>query len=441
MNVLIPNATSPKNIGDLAMLTVLVRLIRETTKNARITVHSFDHRLHTLRGVSFDQTFYSWAVFTNPSFRQRFLRLSLLLISLSLTRVGAKLLSHFGTPARLLADYRSADLIVFAGGGYLRSQKGLTQTLNLLMQLLPIAVAKMFSAPKIVAPISFGPFAYVWQERLAAYTLSGLELVTAREAYSYTKLQSYKIPQLILASDLALLIRKKPVHAGRSFTLGFTIRKWLRETQQIIFEDEFIKSLTQFAKVVKKINFQPLVQVDAAEYGDDDRERTQKMANFLKKEGLLVRPLKTNKNVTDAVNNYASLSLLLGMRMHSNILAATQGVPFVAIAYEHKTDGIARQLGVASYTVPYTLVSSQTLFRLLNKAYIYRYVLRERLLRKVATIQKREVYRWHKIFSTYLRSRVTHAVITSSVATRQSLSTVKKEIVSPAARTNKLIVS
>lgn len=401
MNILIPNATSPKNIGDLAMLTVLIRLIKESAKNARITVHSFDPQLHTLRGVTFDQTFYSWAVFTNSNYGQRLLRITALLLTIGLTKLGVKLPHQFGTPARLLNDFRQADLIVLAGGGYLRSQPGFTQTLNLLMQLFPFMVAKMFPVPKIVAPISFGPFTHAWQEKLAARTLTGLGLVATREVHSYAKLESYNFPHLIQGVDLALLIRKKPVPVKTTFTLGFTLRSWLNR-QQTIFEDELIKSLTQFAKAVKKIAIQPLVQVDAREYGDDDYERTQKIANILKNEGLLVRPLKINLTVTDAVNNYASLSLLMGMRMHSNILAATQGVPFVAIAYEYKTDGIAKQLGVSGLTVPFTHVTSQTLLRLLTKAYINRFVLRERLLRKVASIQKREMPRWHKIFANYL---------------------------------------
>ncbi len=46
VRILIPNATSPKNIGDLAMLVSLIDLINKSIDNAYITVHSTDPSLH-----------------------------------------------------------------------------------------------------------------------------------------------------------------------------------------------------------------------------------------------------------------------------------------------------------------------------------------------------------------------------------------------------------
>jgi colanic acid/amylovoran biosynthesis protein len=49
---------------------------------------------------------------------------------------------------------------------------------------------------------------------------------------------------------------------------------------------------------------------------------------------------------------YAELEVMIGTRMHANILSIISGTPVVAVAYEHKTAGIMNMLGLASFVVP-----------------------------------------------------------------------------------------
>src|SRR6185312_7874403 len=140
---------------------------------------------------------------------------------------------------KLINDYRQADLILFVGGGSLRSQKGLAQSLNLLMIVFVYKFAKLFKSRIIVTPISFGPFAYKWQEKYSARTLKDLYLVSAREKYSYDILQKYKVNNLLLSTDYALLLNRKITKKSKShkFILGFTLRRWLPKDKQLKFEN------------------------------------------------------------------------------------------------------------------------------------------------------------------------------------------------------------
>ena len=79
----------------------------------------------------------------------------------------------------------TADLVVFPGGGYLRSKKGITQSLNLLMYLAIFYFAKLGRAKLLVAPISFGPFAYKWHERISAHVLKKSDVIMVREKISF----------------------------------------------------------------------------------------------------------------------------------------------------------------------------------------------------------------------------------------------------------------
>jgi colanic acid/amylovoran biosynthesis protein len=85
--------------------------------------------------------------------------------------------------------------------------------------------------------------------------------------------------------------------------------------------------------------------------------------------------------------------------MHSNILAATQGTPFVAISYEHKTEGIAKQIDMKKFCIAYEQVDKDKLYTLLISAYKNRKYLKNKLLHSLKTIRDEETQKWSDFLS------------------------------------------
>lgn len=401
MNVLIPNATSPKNIGDLAMLLGLVSLFK---KNTGLKIHSTEHKLYKDHlNIEVSPTLYSWAAFEEKSLFQRLTRINQLLINYFLFKNFKKTMFDDNLK-RLIEDYKKADLIFFVGGGYLRSQQGITQSINLLMTLLLFQFAKAAAKKKIIAPMSFGPFAYKWQEKYAARILKDFDLVAAREQYSFDVLKKNKVNNLIRSSDTALFI-KPEVGIGKkvnkNFTLGFTIRKWLSPFKQKKFEKDFLIAVKNFAKL-NKATIQPIVQVDAPKYGDHDASLTEEIAEELQQAGVKVNPISKVKDIHKTAGVYGKIDLLLGMRMHSNILAAVHGTPFVAISYEYKTEGISKDLGLIDYCVRIEDADKNSILTNLTKAYKDIYLMKKKVAKSVEQIQIKEMSRWEKIIEENL---------------------------------------
>jgi colanic acid/amylovoran biosynthesis protein len=88
------------------------------------------------------------------------------------------------------------------------------------------------------------------------------------------------------------------------------------------------------------------------------------------------------------------------MRMHSNIIAATQMTPFIAIAYEHKTRGISRMLGLEGYCLDFGTFTEADLLNLLKGAYQNRASIRTQLQEKLFGIRQAEFARWKHILLT-----------------------------------------
>jgi len=392
MNILIPNAASPKNIGDLA---ILVGLLTVLPKNFNISMHAHDpHFLSKEIGrARISKTLYRWAVFEKKDVFTRAKRTTLLLLSI----LFKARFSSQSTLNKILKDYDDADILLFTGGGYLRSQKGITQSLNLLMLLLMFYYATTCKAKKIIAPISFGPFAYKWQERLAAFVIKNFDVIMVREKYSHKILKKYGLQNVLLSADTSLLLKypkKKCTHD--KLTLGFTIRKWLEDEGQKTFEDNFAKAIISFSQQTNAI-VQPIVQVDAPEYGDIDLEITQNIVNTLHQNKIQTNKIVRVTNLSTA-DVYSKSDLLLGVRMHSNILAALQGTPYVAVAYEYKTTGISDFIGVKNYCIDINKINARILNEKLLLLEKNRNQVSQELLHSLKTIRTQEMKVWKDIF-------------------------------------------
>lgn len=388
--VLIPNATNPQNIGDHAILTGLLKMVSEHDADVEIIIHSTEPGLYAKSSKeTYKPTLYAWAVFERQNFFIRIWRVAQLGFAYVLFSLGLSFLLWPGMLKKLLHDYQSADVIIFAGGGYLRSKRGITQFLNLLMQILIISFAKFARARKIVAPMSFGPFAYKWQEKISAHVLKKIPDVFVREEISYETLKGYSIKNLVMAPDLALALDPIRDNGSRheSFTLGFTVRKWFDDKRQEELENTLVQAITEIAHE-QTIEILPIVQVNSIAYGDDDLQVTRRIYDKVAKSGVSVRNVRVLKDLEDALAVYAQVDLLVGMRMHSNILTAVNGVPFIAIAYEHKTDGIAEYLGFKKYCIDAELVDSKKLFGLLADAYKSASALKDRVKQAVEKIRR-----------------------------------------------------
>lgn len=406
IKILIPNATSPQNVGDAAILQSLLTLLESSFVDPEIIVHSSESHLYKLNVSAVRDTLYHWAIFKEPSAITRINRLMLLCIAVVVWKMRLQKTVRFPRQLQLLFDdYLSADYIVYVGAGALRSRPGFSQSLNVIMTCSSFLFGSLSGAKTITAPISFGPFASKWQEKFVGRILKGLDVVSVREKFSYQILKKYR-NKVVASQDSALLLTSDLLHEKNNkkikrekFVIGFTIRNWFEPMQQKKFETAYLSALIQFGKN-EKIVFQPIAQVNSLKYGDIDVKLANKFAAGLRMSGAKVLPTITNKTVKQAQAVYSSLDLLIGMRMHSNILAATVGVPFIALSYEYKTDGLAESLGLQNYCLKVEAVTAERLFTLINSAYLDISLMTNIMQSNLKRIRKQENKLWKYIFKS-----------------------------------------
>ena len=398
MKILIPNATDPKNTGDQAMLASLLSLIDGTLPNAIVRIHSVNPALQKklFKDISIEHSLLSWLMFEKPRFFDRFVRCVQAMIGM----LFPFLISNTKLKA-ILRDYKKSDCIIFAGNGYLRSSRGITQSIFLALQLIPFVLAKLHKKQIIVGPMSFGPFAYKWQATFTARVLTGISPLFVREEISLALAHKYELTQARLAYDLALLLPQVERQKIHKHYIGVTLRNWYTPRIQKRLEMEIIKALIAFSER-HNVTIKLLVNVDAPEHKDVDILVATRMYTTLNKAGMPVeKPISLN-TYQSVMRECQSCDILLGMRMHANILAATQFVPFIGIAYEHKTMGIAKTLGMQSYCIWGYEVTSKKLLSLLHTVFENRLQIQKDLEKTILNIQKTNGILWKKELSKFL---------------------------------------
>lgn len=258
-----------------------------------------------------------------------------------------------------LAEY---DLVIQVGGSFFVDLYGSSQFDYPLTALVA-------GRPVVLIGHSMGPFEGRIMRRLSACLLQHAALVSLREPVSRELVQRYGLPMAKLheGGDTAWLVR--PVHAASEVLAWFGRRHEQRPVVAITVRElaPFDKRLntTQlayekaFAKLADSlINDGYDVLAVSTCTGIDSYHRDDRM-NALQVKTHVAHP-EHFEVVMDELNDVqlgqvlAQCDLLIGTRLHSAIIAMNFGTPAIAVNYEHKSEGIMRQLGLADMaaTVP-----------------------------------------------------------------------------------------
>jgi colanic acid/amylovoran biosynthesis protein len=397
MRVLIANAYVRENGGDAALLSVCIQQVRAAFPGAEIEVSGMespaDHA--TFDGETVIGSVRRWVADLEFPRSRRLLRGATTLAGLALY-LGAPRPARAFLRSRLRGEVAaevqaaaSSDLVVSTGGGYMYARDGVAGYQNLLFVLFPLVVAEREGVPVAFAPQSYGPFASRLQRLLVRRVLDRALLVLVREQQSVELLVAAGVPAetLVHAVDAGFSFRSDATSTLRAdfgvtqdeLLIGMTARSWLPPDAQTAYERALAATIDHLqadgrARVVL------IPQVMTNDAADDDRIVQRRIAGFCSSEPLRVESLRDHHELKAI---YGELDLLIGTRFHSVIFSLTAGVPCIGIAYEHKTTGIMRELGLEQWVIAIEAVTAENLIvladRLVASADDYRLLLAERM--------------------------------------------------------------
>lgn len=225
---------------------------------------------------------------------------------------------------------RKSDAVIVGGGGLLYDNEDGQSFDKLLSQWkLRVKIAEFFNKPLIYW--SLGIHLKEENEAKILPLFSGKQTyVSVRDSESKKTLEKIGIKAVLIRDPVLtydpeipkLLIKRRP-KVGLSFRAGF-------------LENE-LENIEKIITFLMAHEYEPVLLSHS--FHEDNR-----VAN----DALFLAPLQTKyslhatKNIQETLETYKELEFVIGMRLHSLILAFVHAIPFFALSYGKKTDEFIR---------------------------------------------------------------------------------------------------
>lgn len=264
-----------------------------------------------------------------------------------------------------------SDVVVAVPGGYLRapSERDWLWLSHWVTLLACIAAGR---TPHL-APASIGPFHDAYRPH--ARWLLRRCVVSLRETDSLAYLREAGVDDSTarVFSDMAFTqasrFREHFGTARAGDLVGVSVRQhsFPGHSDRSVAQQTYLRAVAGFVDWAQEDGFRVLlVPQCTGQGGNDDAVAAMVLALCRLKTRVEVVP--GSPDIDELARIYARLRLLVGTRMHANLIALMCGTPVVAIAYEQKTRGILRTLGLERFAIDIDAVSSDRIVALCRAA-------------------------------------------------------------------------
>lgn len=395
--IFVPGAFTYQNKGDELLVLSLVRSLRARWSSADIRLASLFPEI--------DRERYGVPVGPEPLRRLRDLgeaktavvavAASWLFVATSLlwTRVPAigRLLPE--SWRSVLREAREADFAVAVPGGYMMAQG--REDFWWLSHFCAMWACVASRTPVILSPCSIGPFAPRYR-RLARLLLRRVDLIVLREQRSLRFVLDLGVdPRRVqTATDMAFALEPEKASSGvgtEAPRIGMAVRRWgfpgQREPSRLW--ERYVRAMARAAEwAVTELGAKVVLIAQAVGTGGDDAEVSRAVLGA-SRQPQRMQVIDEDLDLQALWAVYGELDLLIGTRMHANLLALTCGVPVVAVAYEAKTWGIMEDLGLERHVIDISDVSPKSLVELAAETWAAREAIRAQIRRRLPHMRRR----------------------------------------------------
>jgi len=260
------------------------------------------------------------------------------------------------------------DLVIVGGGGLFHDYWGVDPDTFLTDKHWgaayyagPALLAALYRKPVMLYAVGVGPLYSGYGVKLTRLTAQSAHAITVRDSGSKALLEEIGIPSenIRVTADPAFAFQPTlsagleqsldPAFVLRRPVLGVAPRHWSVGVHPDFLERELAAAfdlfLEQTGGTVVLVPFQNL---------SGERENDWATTNRIREHMRLRDRAAITKGPATPDQTYCTLKdcdLVLGMRFHALIFAATAGVPAVAVSYDPKVDELVKRLGLGNLSV------------------------------------------------------------------------------------------
>jgi polysaccharide pyruvyl transferase CsaB len=286
------------------------------------------------------------------------------------------------------AALRETDVLVSGGGGLLQDATSIRSNLYYLGVL---RLARHLGRRTMVLAQSIGPLQARLTRFLVRWGLRGVDAITVRDERSRRQLADLglDVSGVRVTADPAFVVTPAPPARAQEILaaegvpqdrplLGVSLRPTENQARVLSATSASLTELIdEWAVRVLLFPFQP---------GQDRDLAAQAQAAVQRPAWTHV--LQGEYTIPELLALTGQLDLLVGVRLHSLLFAAAQGVPFVGISYDPKVDGLLETFGQSPVGRVHTLTAADLTPRV-REVWAQREAFRREIAPKVAAMRER----------------------------------------------------
>ncbi len=257
----------------------------------------------------------------------------------------------------IIKAIKDSDMLISGGGSLLQD---VTSGKTIPYYLGIVKIAQWYKKKVVFYSQGIGPVSRSYNKWLIKKVVNRVEGIFVREHHSKKVLEDLGIKKpIIVAADPVLGIKPSP-HVykyvkdllGVEKRVGIYIRPWHNEEMLL---DCLEKSLEPIIDEGYKVYLIPM-------YYTQDREIAHRLKERLKGQAYVV----DKKLTLDEVLSYtASFEFIIGMRLHSLIMAAAMQVPMIGLAYDPKVTDFMKDMKIP-YCIDLEAIHSDELIHMIH---------------------------------------------------------------------------
>lgn len=243
---------------------------------------------------------------------------------------------------------RETDLFISGGGSLLQD---VTSTRSILYYLSLMVLALILRKPIMVYANGIGPINRKFNRVLTRFILNKVKIITLRDEGSKEYIRELNVRNknvhvtadpvftLEAADDNRIneIFKVESIPTDKKM-IGVAIRHWK--------DDE--KLIKAVAETVERISEDYNVNVVLVPmHYPEDLKISNSLRDLVKTENCYV--LQNKYPVEEIMGIIKGMDIIIGMRLHTLIYAATQEVPMVGLVYDPKIEGFLKEMDISSW--------------------------------------------------------------------------------------------
>lgn len=242
---------------------------------------------------------------------------------------------------------RECRLLISGGGSLLQD---VTSSRNVLYYLGIVQLAKMMGKKVMFYAQGVGPVSRRLSQEAIRRVVNQVDLITVRDEASKALLLQLGVtkPEILIKADpvLGLYAKEMDRNQGLKYlekngvqpaegappVIGISVRDW---HQYQGYKKALAKVGDRLVKEGYQLVFLPF-------HFPDDIAPSREIVNLMEEPATVIRD---QLGVVEMLGCLSPMHLLIGMRLHSLIMAAVMGVPVIGISYDPKVEAFLKSIG------------------------------------------------------------------------------------------------